>query len=141
MAPPPSARSSAAPWEVGIISCETFCKIQDYHQHRGLTVAQIARELGLDPKTVVKWIQEKNYWPRTALPRSSKLDPFKRRVVGLLERHPYSVTQVFQRLREEGYGGGFSILKDYVRKVRKIAQTRRSDPVLRTRRVRPGRLG
>jgi transposase len=103
-----------------MISYEAFCKIQDYHQHRGLTVPQIARELRLDPKTVAKWIQAKNYRPRASSPRSSKLDPFKSRVVRLLESHPYSATQVFQRLREEGYGGGFSILKDYVRKVRPL---------------------
>lgn len=68
-----------------MISYETFCKIQDYHQHRGLTVTQIARELGLDPKTVGKWVQAKHYHPRAASERSSKLDPFKRRVIGLLE--------------------------------------------------------
>lgn len=103
-----------------MISYEKFCKIQDYHQHQGLTVTQIARVLGLDPKTVAKWIQVKNYRPRATSPRTSKLDPFKSQVVRLLESHPYSATQVFQRLREEGYGGGFSILKDYVRKVRPV---------------------
>lgn len=103
-----------------MISYETFCKIRDYHQHRALTVTQIARELRLDPKTVGKWIQVKNFHPRAAAPRTSKLDPFKRRVVALLETHPYSATQVFQCLREEGYGGSFSILKDYVRKVRPV---------------------
>ncbi|MGR8932611.1 MAG: IS21 family transposase [Gammaproteobacteria bacterium] len=103
-----------------MIAYETFCKIHDYHQRRGLTVTQIARELNLDPKTVGKWVQAKNYRPRAASPRTSKLDPFKSRVVRLLESHPYSATQVFQRLREEGYGGGFSILKDYVRKVRPV---------------------
>lgn len=103
-----------------MISYETFCKVQDYHQHQDLSVAQIARELGLDPKTVGKWIQAKNYRRRASSPRCSKLDPFKSRVVRLLESHPYSATQVFQRLREEGYGGGFSILKDYVRKLRPV---------------------
>ncbi|MGR8932632.1 MAG: IS21 family transposase [Gammaproteobacteria bacterium] len=103
-----------------MISYETFCKIHDYHQHRGLTVTQIARELGLDPKTVGKWVETKSYRPRAASPRPSKLDPFKPQVVRLLESHPYSATQVFQRLRDEGYSGGFSILKAYVRKVRPV---------------------
>lgn len=103
-----------------MISYETFCKIQDLHRHHGLTVAQIARALGLDPKTVGKWAKAKSYRPRQPSPRSSKLDPFKPRVVRLLETHPYSATQVFQRLREEGFSGGFSIVKDYVRKVRPV---------------------
>ncbi len=68
-----------------MISYETFCKIQDYHQHRGLIVTQIAREPGLDPKTVGKWIQAKNYRPRASSLRPGKLDPFKSRVKRLLE--------------------------------------------------------
>lgn len=103
-----------------MISYETFCKIQDLHRHQGLTVAQIARALGLDPKTVGKWVKAKRYRPRASSRRRSKLDPFKPRVVRLLETHPYSATQVFQRLREEGFSGGFSIVKDYVRKVRPV---------------------
>lgn len=103
-----------------MIRYETFCKIQDLHLHRGLTVAQIARALGLDRKTVGKWVNAKSFRPRAASPRSSKLDPFKPRVVRLLETHPYSATQVFQRLREEGFCGGFSIVKDFVRKVRPV---------------------
>ena len=35
-----------------------------------------------------------------------------------LEAHPLSAQQVFQRLGEEGFAGGISIVKDYVRLVR-----------------------
>jgi hypothetical protein len=35
-------------------------------------------------------------------PRGSILDPFKPRITRLLETHPYSAQQIFQRLREEG---------------------------------------
>lgn len=46
------------------------------------------------------------------------LDPFKDRIKGLLERYPYTATQIFQRICEEGFTGGYGIVKDYVRKVR-----------------------
>src|ERR1700733_1011812 len=46
------------------------------------------------------------------------LDAFKPRVTRLLDTHPYSAQQIFQRLREEGYRGGVTILRDYVRRVR-----------------------
>ena len=36
----------------------------------------------------------------------------------MLDTHPYSAQQIFQRLREEGYGGGITILRDYVRRIR-----------------------
>ena len=50
--------------------------------------------------------------------RSSKLDPFKDSIVRMLESHPYTAVQVLQRIRDEGYGGSYTIIKDYVRKVR-----------------------
>lgn len=101
-----------------MIDYETFCKIRDHHDRQGLTVAQTARALGLHPETVAKWVKRTRYEARHSAPRSSRLDPFKDQVVRLIEAHPYSTQQIFQRLRESGYGGGLTILKDYVAKVR-----------------------
>ncbi|WP_233248510.1 hypothetical protein [Desulfonatronum sp. SC1] len=36
----------------------------------------------------------------------------------MLEDHPYTAVQILNRIKNEGYVGGYSILKDYVRKVR-----------------------
>ena len=104
-----------------MISYELYCKIRLLHGERGLSFAQIARELHLDPETVAKWALAKSYRARLQAPRKSKLDPYKATIQRLLEHHPYSATQIFQRLRaEHAYGGGMSILKDYVRKVRPV---------------------
>jgi transposase len=46
------------------------------------------------------------------------LDPFKGQVTRLLDTHPFSAQQVFQRLREAGYAGGYTTVKDYVRLIR-----------------------
>ena len=97
-----------------MINYQTYCKIQDYSQLQGLTAAQIARELGLDPRTVGKWIKVNSFIPRQSNARSSKLDPFKSHIVHWLESHAYSATQIFQRLKEIGYDGGYSIVKDYL---------------------------
>ena len=101
-----------------MIDYETYCKIRDCHGRQRLTIAQTARVLGLHAQTVAKWVHRAQYRARQALPRSSRLDPFKARIVRLLESHPYSAQQIYQRLREEGFDGGFTIVKDYVRKVR-----------------------
>ncbi|MEO6064040.1 MAG: IS21 family transposase [Thermoflexales bacterium] len=101
-----------------MIDYETYCKIKDGHDRQHLTIAQIARALGLHADTVAKWVQCAQYRARQPAPRSSRLDPFKARIVRLLESHPYSAQQIYQRLREEGFAGGFTIVKDYVRKVR-----------------------
>ena len=101
-----------------MIDYETFCKIRDYHEQQGLTVEQIARALGLDGRTVAKWIAEPRYRPRHAPPRASKLDAFKAQIRQWLETHPFSAQQIFQRLQEVGFDGGITIVKDYVRTVR-----------------------
>ena len=101
-----------------MIDYETFCKIHDHHDRQGLTIAQTARALGLHPETVAKWVKRTRYEARACAPRASRLDLFKDQVVRLLESHPYSTQQIFQRLQEAGYSGGLTIVKDYVAKVR-----------------------
>ena len=101
-----------------MIDYATYCRIQDAHHNQGLNVSQIARALQLDPKTVTKWLAEPRYRPRLPVPRTSKLDPSKAQIRQWLEAHPYSAQQVFQRLREAGYDGGLTIVKDDVHWVR-----------------------
>lgn len=83
-----------------MIDYETFCKIHDCHDRQGLTIAQTARALGLHPQTVATWVGRPRFEPRRSRPRGSVLDPFKSRITRLLDTHPYSAQQIFQRLRE-----------------------------------------
>jgi transposase len=101
-----------------MIDYHCFCQIKHLHAHQGLNASQIARELALDPRTVAYWLAQDHFRPRTPQPHASKLDPFKAQIAHLLERYPYSAAQVFQRLREQGFDGGYSIVKAYVRTVR-----------------------
>ncbi|MGH3999024.1 MAG: hypothetical protein ACRDTJ_16395 [Pseudonocardiaceae bacterium] len=101
-----------------MIDYETFCKIKRYRVEEHLTLAQTARALGLHPLTVAKWAARAQYRARQGASRASRLDPFKPDIVRWLETHPLSAAQIFQRLREVGYPGGYTIVKDYVRRVR-----------------------
>ena len=101
-----------------MIDYHTYCQIHTLHRERGLKNKQIAAELGLHPETVAKWLRRPSYEQRKAAPRPSKLDQFKPQILRMLERHRYTAAQILTRLREEGYQGGYSILKDYVAKVR-----------------------
>ena len=101
-----------------MIDYQTYCQIRLLHQQKGLKVSQIAQELKLDPKTVAKWIEQPSFQPRPSPKRPSKLDPFKGQIVALLERYPYTAQQILQQLQHQGYAGGYSILKEYVRLVR-----------------------
>ena len=101
-----------------MIDYHQFCQIKDLHEREGLKAAQIAGVLGLDPKTVAYWLGQERFRPRRATPRASKLDPFKPQIRQMLEKYPYSAAQVWQRLREQGFAGGYSLVKAYVRTVR-----------------------
>jgi transposase len=101
-----------------MIDYHCFCQIKHLHTQQGLNAAQIARELALDPRTVAYWLGQDHFRPRRSRPHASKLDPFKAQIVHLLARYPYSAAQVFQRLRAQGFDGGYSIVKAYVRTIR-----------------------
>lgn len=101
-----------------MIDYHGFCQIQHLHAHQGLNASQIARALTLDPRTVAYWLTQEHFRPRKQRQRPSKLDPFKKEIGRMLERYPYAAAQVFQRLREQGFDGGYSIVKAYVGTVR-----------------------
>ena len=101
-----------------MIDYELYCRIKDCHDRHHLTAAQIALELHLDERTVARWLALERFRPRQSPRRPSKLDPFKGQIVRWLASHPYTATQIFQRLREAGYRGGITIVKDYIRHVR-----------------------
>jgi hypothetical protein len=104
-----------------MIDYQTFQQIRLLHDQQKLNAAQIARSLGLHWQTVQKWIGRPRYEARASAPptrRDSKLAAFKGTIVRLLESHPFTAAQLLSRLRAEGYQGGYSILKDFVRAVR-----------------------
>jgi len=101
-----------------MIDYHRVCQSKDLHAHQGLTASQIARALALDPRTVAHWLCQERFQPRKSTPRASKLAPFKPQIVQMRDKYPYSAAQVFQRLREQGFAGGYSIVKAYVRTVR-----------------------
>jgi len=100
-----------------MIDYQLFCQIKALEKE-GLTPLQIAGELGLDPRTVYHWLAQERFCPRQTPPPPSKLDPFKGDICRMLQIYPYSATQVYQRLRELGFDGRYTIVKDYVRKTR-----------------------
>ena len=101
-----------------MLDYETFCQIRDHLTRQQLTVAQTARALALDVRTVSKWANVEQFRTRSGVARVGKLDAFKGQIVRWLDAHPYSAQQILQRLREAGYSGGLTIVKDYVHRIR-----------------------
>jgi transposase len=101
-----------------MIDYESYAKIRNLLEQKGLNYSQIADDLGLDHRTVKKWAEQKRYQKRKDRVYKSKLDPFKGNIFRLLEKYPYSAAQIHQRITSEGFKGGYSIVKEYVSKVR-----------------------
>ena len=101
-----------------MIAYHAFCEIRRLRDQEGLSIPQIAQAMDLNPKTVAKWVARSEYGPRKPAPRPSKLDAYRGQIARLLALHPFSARQILDRLRAEGYTGGYSILKECVRELR-----------------------
>ena len=99
-----------------------------HHLVQGLTKAVIAERLGINRRTINRWISKGDldrdvdatvprYGPRPAVP--TKLDPFKPIIETRLKALPeLSAVRLLEEIRAAGYTGGYTQLKEYVRKIR-----------------------
>lgn len=96
---------------------------------QGMGLRSIARSLGVARNTVRKILAghaEALSKPHSALPakpsrapRDTKVTPWAPRVAELLRKYEDITAQrVFETLRDEGYEGGYTAIKDHVREVR-----------------------
>jgi len=94
--------------------------ILDMHR-QGMKVAAIARQLGIDRKTVRKYIarglEPPSYGPR--LPRPRPIDPHLKYLQARLNAYPGLTAQRLHReIGERGYAGSYSVVRDTVRSIR-----------------------
>lgn len=94
--------------------------ILDLHR-QGVKIAAIARQVGIDRKTVRKYIgrgiEVPTYGPRQ--PRERLLDPYMDYLRARLEAYPgLSAQRLARELGERGYAGGYSTVRDVVRTLR-----------------------
>ena len=101
-----------------MVDYETFCRIRDHLVRQQLTVAQTAKAMALDIRTVAKWAERDQFRARAGVTRTTMLDPHKGQIVRWLDTHPYSAQQILQRLRQAGYVGGITTVKNYVQRIR-----------------------
>jgi transposase len=58
--------------------------------------------------------------PPPVILRSSKLDAFQTQIDGLLKRYPHmTATRVFEELKQQGYEGGYTIVRQRVKQLRR----------------------
>ncbi len=92
---------------------------------QGVSRAEIGRLTGFDPKTIRKYLQQgaaaPRYGPRQ--PRPSKLDGFKPYIEERLRAGVWNAVVLLGELRQRGYSGGYTILKDYLQPLREAARS------------------
>ena len=91
-------------------------------KRQGLSISRISDETGFDRKTIRKYLQEKaipKYGPREIRP--TLLDPFKTFIDEKLKAGVWNGSVLHRLLKEQGYTGGYTAVKDYLRPKREEA--------------------
>jgi transposase len=104
-----------------VLSPELQAKILQLHFTGRLSRRQIANSVGVDRKTVAAVIERRRVLLSGSerAPRASILAPYYPAIDKLLGEAPArSAVNILQHLREAGYQGGISILRDHLRAIR-----------------------
>ena len=106
--------------EMTVVRLETVVMILDLHR-QGLTISEIARQCGLDRKTVRRYIgrglEPPTFGPRK--PRRTVLDPFTAYLRERVDAYPgLTGARLLRELKEFGYSGGYTAVTDFLRDVR-----------------------
>ena len=103
---------------------ELYRQVRHSVRIEGLSRRETGRRFGLDPRTVAKMLafSVPPGYRRSRPPARPKLDPFVGIIDQILEddkgrpvKQRHTSKRIFERLRDEhGYGGGLTIVKEYV---------------------------
>jgi len=98
-----------------------WAEVHRLFEREGWSKTKIADELGMSRNTVDRLL-DLSEPPCYGRPSSgSKLDPFRGSIMAMLDVDATApATVIIERLRREGYGGGITILKEYLREVRPV---------------------
>ena len=111
---------------------EDFMVIQTLAQ-RGLYLCDIAKQVGVHPRTVRRALARGGAPAPRPSRRGSRLDPYRADIDRLLAADVWNAVVIFRELQAKGYTGQLSILRDYIRRSEPCCGGRRCG--LRRRRV------
>lgn len=117
---PEHGRIGALPAGDSVVDLLGLMMILDLHK-QGLSVSAIAKRMGLDRKTVRKYIERgavaPQYSPRPV--RASVIAPFEAFVRERVAAWPeLTGTRLLREIREQGYAGSYTVLKRLLRRIR-----------------------
>lgn len=109
---------------MAVIKLGEIVMILDMHR-QGLSVSAIARQTGVDRKTIRKYIKRgleaPAYGPRE--PRATVIDPFTAYLRERVAAYPgLSGRRLLRELKDRGYAGGYTTVTDFLRDVRPTSE-------------------
>lgn len=120
----------------GVLRVEEWIHIRALAQ-QGVTISEIARQTGRDPKTVRNALRQAGPQPRRTPRRPTKLDGFHDYLRERLSQGCWNASVLFDELRQRGYPGQISRLRDFLRPLRQ-EQRRQQEATIRFE-TAPGR--
>jgi len=104
-----------------VYEVQDWAEVHRLFHREGWAKARIAESLGMSRNTVMRLLEraEPPRYERTLV--GSKLDPYRGSIAKMLDTDPkVSARVILEHLRPEGYGGGVTILKDYLQEIRPL---------------------
>ena len=87
---------------------------------RKVSISEIARQVGIDRKTVRSLLLGGPPGQRTErVPRPSPLDPFKDYLKARVATYPLSAVRLYDEILEKGYTGRYGLVKNFVRPLKR----------------------
>lgn len=91
---------------------------------RGLYLCDIAKQVGVHPRTVRRALDRGEAPATRPSRRGSRLDPYRADIDRLLAEDVWNAVVIFRELQAKGYTGRLSILRDYIRPKRALRMKR-----------------
>jgi transposase len=97
----------------------------------GVSKRQILRETGIHWTTLKKILEHPSPpgYQRKKRPDKPKIDPYRERIRQILDqdkhidkKQRHTAKRIWERLQEEGFTGGYTIVKDAVRELKRVSQ-------------------
>lgn len=94
---------------------------------KGLTISQIAKEMGITRKTATKWANANELPKYKRKPiRSGKLDSFKDYILNRMEEGCINAVIIHDEILEKGYQGKLTVLREFMKPHREKALSKAS---------------
>jgi transposase len=96
-------------------------------REKGVRIVDIADELRCSERTVRRKLQQDKPSTGRRKPRGSKLDRYKTDINTMLyAENIWNAEVIFRRLKQQGYAGGISLLRNYITPLRVAVASRQT---------------